>query len=93
MSDCTIDVTLDGESTQVSAQQGEILLEALEAAGLDAPYSCRSGACAACMCQLEAGQVELVENHVLDQNDLDGGWILGCQAQLQSDAVRIRYPE
>ncbi len=89
----SIKVQLDGEQHEVSGQKGQLLLDALEAAGLDAPYSCRAGACAACMCRLDAGEVELAHNHVLDQNDLDSGWILGCQALIQSDAIEVSYPE
>lgn len=88
-----ISVSLDGQVHEVSGQQGQILLDALDAAGLDAPYSCRAGACAACMCQLKSGEVELAHNHVLDQHDLDQGWILGCQAIMQSDHIEIAYPE
>lgn len=88
-----ITVHLDGQQHRVSGQRGQILLDALDAAGLDAPYSCRSGACAACMCRLDAGEVALVHNHVLDRNDLDQGWILACQAQMQSDTLTVSYPE
>ena len=88
-----ISVQLDGESHQVSGQQGGLLLDTLEEAGLDAPYSCRAGACAACMCRLDAGEVELAQNHVLDQNDLDQGWILGCQAIIRSEKLAISFPE
>ncbi len=89
----SITVNLDGQAHEVEGQRGQILLDALEAAGLDAPYSCRSGACAACMCRLDAGEVELAHNHVLDRNDLDQGWILGCQAKMQSDLITVTYPE
>lgn len=88
-----ITVKLDGEVHEVTGQQGQLLLDALEAAGIDAPYSCRSGACAACMCHLDAGRVELAHNHVLDQHDLDQGWVLGCQAVMQSDNIEISYPD
>lgn len=88
-----ISVQLDGETHQVQGQQGNLLLDTLEEAGLDAPYSCRAGACAACMCHLEAGEVELAQNHVLDQNDLDQGWILGCQAIIRSADVSVSYPD
>ncbi len=38
------------------------ILDALEEAGLDPDYSCRSGACEACKCQLVSGEVEWVQN-------------------------------
>lgn len=86
-----LEAELDGQVHEVAVLPGQVLIEALEAAGIDAPHSCRAGLCAACMCKLVEGQVELLENHVLDQNDLDEGWILGCQAVARSPRVRIRY--
>jgi 3-ketosteroid 9alpha-monooxygenase subunit B len=86
-----IEAELDGVVHHVEGEPGALLIESLEAAGLSPPFSCRAGACAACMCQLEEGDVELMHNHVLDQSELDGGWILACQAVPQSPTIRIRY--
>jgi 3-ketosteroid 9alpha-monooxygenase subunit B len=71
---------------------GQSVLEALEAVGLHPPYSCRAGACAACMCKLEEGKVELLNNNVLEESELAEGWILSCQAVAQSPKVRVKYP-
>jgi 3-ketosteroid 9alpha-monooxygenase subunit B len=87
-----IEVELDGVMHKVKGVRGQLLIEALEDAGLAPPYSCRAGACAACMCKLEDGEVELVHNHVLSQEDLEQHWILGCQALMHSAQIRVRYP-
>lgn len=83
---------LDGVVHTVKGRQNQIVLESLEAAGIAAPYSCRAGACAACMCHLEEGDVELVHNHVLTQDDAEQGWVLACQALPLSPRIRIKYP-
>jgi 3-ketosteroid 9alpha-monooxygenase subunit B len=83
---------LDGVVTETTCQPDQLLIEALENAGMAPPFSCRSGACAACMCKLDEGEVELVHNHVLAQSDLDAGWILCCQAIPRSPKVKISYP-
>lgn len=83
---------LDGIVTQTTCQRGQLLIEALEAAGMAPPFSCRSGACAACMCKLEEGEVELVHNHVLSEADVAAGWILCCQAIPKSPKIKISYP-
>ena len=83
---------LDGVVTNATCQPGQLLIEALEAAGMSPPFSCRSGACAACMCKLDEGEVELQHNHVLAQSDLDQGWILCCQAIPKSPKIKISYP-
>jgi len=87
----TIEAELDGVSHTVTAYPGQILLEALEDAGLSPPYSCRAGACASCICKLEEGEVEMLENHVLDQGELDEHWILGCQSVPKTPHIRVRY--
>ena len=87
----TIEAELDGVTHTVNAYPGQILLEALEDAGLSPPYSCRAGACASCICKLEEGEVEMLENHVLDQGELDERWILGCQSVPKTPQIRVRY--
>lgn len=87
-----VEAELDGVVTKTTCQPGQLLIEALEAAGMAPPFSCRSGACAACMCKLDEGEVEMVHNHVLGQNDLDQGWILCCQSIPKSPKIKISYP-
>lgn len=87
-----VEVCLDGVTTKLTAHPGQLLIEALEGAGLSPPYSCRAGACAACMCQIEEGEVELLHNHVLDESDLSQNWILACQAVAKTPRVKLRYP-
>ncbi|MGH8539788.1 MAG: 2Fe-2S iron-sulfur cluster-binding protein, partial [Stenotrophobium sp.] len=88
----SIEADLDGAIHQLEGRPGQLLIEALEAAGLQPPYSCRAGACAACMCKLDEGVVEMLHNHVLDQNDLDQRWILACQSVPKSARIRVTYP-
>lgn len=88
-----LEVELDGETHTIELASGELMIEAMEAAGLQPPFSCRAGACAACMCHLEEGEVEMQCNHVLDESDVEQGWILGCQAVAKSRKVKIKYPE
>jgi 3-ketosteroid 9alpha-monooxygenase subunit B len=87
----TIVAELDGATHTVTAIPGQVILEALESAGIAAPFSCRAGACASCICKLEEGEVEMLENHVLDPAELDEHWILGCQSVPKSERVRVRY--
>lgn len=87
----TIEAEIDGAKHTVSAFPGQLILEALEDAGLNPPFSCRAGACASCICKLEEGEVEMLENHVLDQGELDEHWILGCQSVPKTARVKVRY--
>lgn len=87
-----VEVELDGETFKFEAQPGELLIDAMEKAGMQPPYSCRAGACAACMCHLDDGEVEMLSNQVLEQSDIAQGWILSCQAVAKSPVVKLRYP-
>ncbi|MFF4448091.1 2Fe-2S iron-sulfur cluster-binding protein [Streptomyces sp. NPDC001502] len=85
------EVELDGTVHTVPWPGGTPLLDALLAAGIPAPYSCREGACSACCCRVVEGEVELSRNEVLDETDLAEGYILACQAlRLGDDRVRVR---
>jgi len=91
--DIRLEVELDGEHHELTCSRGEPLLDAMLRAGLRAPHSCQSGACGSCMCTLEAGEVHLRHNQVLDKNDLAQRWILACQAIADTPSVRVRFPD
>jgi 3-ketosteroid 9alpha-monooxygenase subunit B len=86
-------VTLDGETHEVRWPRNAKLLDVLLDKGLDAPFSCREGHCGACAVLKKSGEVEMEVNDVLEQQDLDEGLILGCQARPRSDSVEVTYDE
>lgn len=88
-----LEVHLDGASHAIAGEAGETLLESMLRAGLNAPHSCRTGSCGACMCKVEQGEVRLRGNNVLDTDDLADGWTLACQGTPASEQVRIRFPD
>lgn len=87
----TVEVELDGERHTLAWPAGTKLLDLLRDKGLDAPFSCREGACSACACRITAGEVTMLRNDVLDQTDLDEGYVLACQAVAVSDSVTVTY--
>ncbi len=89
--DARLEVELDGERHALAWPAGVRLLDLLRDRGLDAPFSCREGACAACTCRLTGGEVKMLANDVLDQTDLDDGYILACQALPVTDSVSVSY--
>ncbi|MER5839255.1 ferredoxin--NADP reductase [Streptomyces prasinus] len=87
----TAEVELDGVGRTVDWPRSEPLLDVLLRAGLDAPYSCREGACSACACVLVEGEVVMERNEVLDAQDLADGIVLACQARPVSDRLKVTY--
>ncbi|MFG2620126.1 2Fe-2S iron-sulfur cluster-binding protein [Streptomyces sp. NPDC048507] len=86
-----VEAELDGRAHLLPWDRRTPLLDVLLAAGVEAPYSCREGACAACCCRVLEGEVTMVRNEVLDGADLAEGYVLACQALPLSDRVRIGY--
>jgi 3-ketosteroid 9alpha-monooxygenase subunit B len=84
-------VTLDDERHEMAWPRGTHLLDLLLAAGLQAPFSCREGACSACACRIVSGEVVMTRNDVLEREDLDEGWVLGCQSRPVTDDVEVTY--
>jgi 3-ketosteroid 9alpha-monooxygenase subunit B len=86
-------VTLDGQTHEVTWPRKAKLLDVLLDKGLDAPFSCREGHCGACAVLKKSGDVEMEVNDVLEQQDLDEGLVLACQAHPHSDSVEVTYDE
>lgn len=87
-----LEVDLDGEEHVFDDwRPGQKLLEFLESKGIKAPYSCREGECSACAIRLISGEVRMLHNDVLDDEDLAEGIRLGCQSVPASDHVRASY--
>jgi 3-ketosteroid 9alpha-monooxygenase subunit B len=75
-----LDVEFGGEHHEIACASDEPLLDAMLRAGIDVPYSCRAGACATCVCTLDAGEVDMRHNEVLGERELAQRKILACQA-------------
>ncbi|NBE55820.1 ferredoxin--NADP reductase [Streptomyces boluensis] len=87
----SVRVELDDETHTVPWPSATPLLDALLAGGVDAPFSCREGSCAACTCRVVSGEVKLIRNEVLDEQDLADGYILACQAVPLTERVEVTY--
>lgn len=61
----TATVYLDGECINMEWPRNTPLLDVLLSKGHNAPYSCREGACSACVCKLVEGDVDMVQNNIL----------------------------
>lgn len=86
-----VTVTLKGITTRIQWNKEMSLLEAMLKAGIDVPYSCRSGNCGTCVCKLETGEVRLRRNFILSDTHLQQGLILACVAAPITDSIKINY--
>lgn len=75
-----VTILLDGKSATVPLTPGETLLESGRRAGLTPPFSCEAGNCGTCMAKLTEGTATMRVNDALDDDEVEEGYTLTCQA-------------
>lgn len=89
-----IAIVRDGLTREVAFGAGdESILAAAGRAGLDVPYSCKSGVCATCRARVLEGRVRMDRNFALEKADLDAGFVLTCQAHPLTERVVVSFDE
>ncbi|TAG05443.1 MAG: phenylacetic acid degradation protein [Burkholderiales bacterium] len=87
-----VTVTADGIARQLHVGfRGESILEVALAAGIDAPFACKAGVCCTCRAQVTEGTVRMDANFTLEQDEIDRGFVLSCQAHPTSPTVALSF--
>jgi ring-1,2-phenylacetyl-CoA epoxidase subunit PaaE len=90
----TISVIMDGRRrTFAMAPDDGSVLEAAERAGLELPFSCRSGICATCRTKVVAGGAVMAHNIALEPWETKAGFVLCCQARPTTPSLELSYDE
>ena len=89
MSSIKITFIVDGVKTAVVGDKNKTILDTAIENDIDAPYSCKGGACATCIAKLKSGSVELEQNFILTDTELDEGMILTCQSYPTSNELTV----
>ena len=90
----TITVVMDGRRRSFPMAPGDAsVLEAAERAGLELPFSCRSGICATCRARITEGAAVMTHNIALEPWETDAGFVLCCQARPTTATLEISYDQ
>lgn len=86
-------VIIDDEEFELSMDQNDVILDAVLAKDIDAPYSCQGGICSSCVAKIKEGTAKMRKNQILTDDELEEGLVLTCQAQPTSAKVVIDYDD
>ena len=84
-------VRIDGGSHAFTMDRDQSLLDAACENAIDAPFACRAGVCSTCMCRVVEGEVEMVQNHALEDYEVARGYVLSCQSYPLTERVVVEY--
>ncbi|QUG75003.1 phenylacetate-CoA oxygenase/reductase subunit PaaK [Erwinia sp. E602] len=89
---CDVEILHDGRRQKIALQpQDRSILDAALRQGIDLPFACKGGVCATCKCRLKSGDVTMEVNYSLEQDQLNAGYILSCQAWPKGDGVVLDF--
>jgi ring-1,2-phenylacetyl-CoA epoxidase subunit PaaE len=92
--ECEVTAVLDGVTRTFTLDKGkESILEAGLRAGVELPYSCKSGACSTCRAKLTSGEVDMDVNFALEDYEVARGFVLTCQSHPVTDRVTVDYDQ
>ena len=91
--DISLTVLLDGKEHEIAIGPDEHVLDAALNAGLDLPYSCKAGVCCTCRGKVLDGEVVMDKNFTLEQDEVDQGFVLTCQARATTKQLRVSFDE
>jgi len=91
--DGQVTIVLDRKTASVRRSANETLLESARRAGLSPPFSCEAGNCGTCMGKITEGKATMRVNDALDEDEVEDGYILTCQAIPDTDSISFTYDD
>jgi ring-1,2-phenylacetyl-CoA epoxidase subunit PaaE len=86
-----VTVLLDGRGSTATIAPGTPILDGAQQVRPDLPFACKGGVCGTCRALLVKGEVTMRRNYALEQDEIDAGYVLTCQALPASDQITVDY--
>ena len=86
----SVTIVLDGRRSTFPVDGGSILEAALRNRP-DAPYACKGGVCGTCRCRIVEGEVAMDHSYALEEDEVDAGVVLACQAHPRSERIVLDF--
>lgn len=90
----SVTVIMDGiETTFEMPRSGSNILDMAIENGVDAPFSCKGAVCCTCKAKITKGKAGMEMNYALNDEEVEKGFVLTCQAFPESDEIVVDYDE
>jgi len=86
-----IELIEGGKTVKFHMSRDQNILDAALQQGADLPFACKGGVCCTCRAKLVEGEVNMLVNYALEEEEVEAGFILTCQALPTSDKIKVDF--
>lgn len=83
--------SLHGKDGSIPLPANKTILDGLMDQGEDPPYSCMNGVCSSCVAKLTKGKVAMDTCLALEDDEINAGYILTCQAKALTPEIEVEF--
>ena len=87
----SVTIILDGRSSTLTLPPGTAILDGAQKVRPDLPFACKSGVCGTCRAKVTRGEAAMRRNYALEQDEVEAGYVLTCQAIPTGDDIAVDY--
>jgi len=89
-----VKIIIDGDEIDLLlTSDGESVLDAAHRVGADLPFACKGGVCCTCKARILEGEARMTVNYSLEQDEIDAGYVLTCQAHPTTENLVISFDD